>query len=116
MKDEKNSLWGKYDDLGIASIPKRHQNLSGRISYDYKNRYFIDANFGYTGSAQFKKGEQFGFFPSIAAGWVPSSYAWWTEKLPWFTFLKIRGSYGIVGNDQIVSTNDYTGQGRFPYP
>ncbi len=115
MKDEKNSLWGKYDDLGIASIPKRHQNLSGRISYDYKNRYFIDANFGYTGSAQFKKGEQFGFFPSIAAGWVPSSYAWWTEKLPWFTFLKIRGSYGIVGNDQIVSTNDYTGQGRFPY-
>ena len=41
---------------------------------------------GYTGSAQFKKGEQFGFFPSIAAGWVPSSYAWWTEKLPWFTF------------------------------
>ena len=38
-----------------------------------KNRYFIDANFGYTGSAQFKKGEQFGFFPSIAAGWVPLS-------------------------------------------
>ena len=36
MKDEKNSLWGKYDDLGIASIPKRHQNLSGRISYDLK--------------------------------------------------------------------------------
>ena len=82
---------------------------------DYKNRYFIDANFGYTGSAQFKKGERFGFFPSIAVGWVPSSYNWWSEKLPWFTFLKFRGSYGIVGNDQIVAVNDYTGVGRFPY-
>ena len=115
MKDEKDSQWGAIDDLGISSIPKRHQNLSGRISYDYKNRYFIDANFGYTGSAQFKKGERFGFFPSIAAGWVPSSYNWWSEKLPWFTFLKFRGSYGIVGNDQIVAVNDYTGVGRFPY-
>ena len=115
MKDEKDSQWGAIDDLGISSIPKRHQNLSGRISYDYKNRYFIDANFGYTGSAQFKKGERFGFFPSIAVGWVPSSYNWWSEKLPWFTFLKFRGSYGIVGNDQIVAVNDYTGVGRFPY-
>ena len=71
MKDEKDSQWGAIDDLGISSIPKRHQNLSGRISYDYKNRYFIDANFGYTGSAQFKKGERFGFFPSIAVGCLP---------------------------------------------
>ncbi len=53
--------------------------------------------------------------PSIAVGWVPSSYNWWSEKLPWFTFLKFRGSYGIVGNDQIVAVNDYTGVGRFPY-
>ncbi len=36
MKDEKDSQWGAIDDLGISSIPKRHQNLSGRISYDYK--------------------------------------------------------------------------------
>ena len=43
------------------------------------------------------------------------SYNWWSEKLPWFTFLKFRGSYGIVGNDQIVAVNDYTGVGRFPY-
>lgn len=72
MKDEKNSLWGKYDDLGIASIPKRHQNLSGRISYDYKNRYFIDANFGYTGSAQFKKeNSSVSFLPLPQDGFLP---------------------------------------------
>lgn len=77
------------------------QNLSGRVSYGYNNCYFIDANFGYTGSAQFEKGKRFGFFPSIAVGWVPTSYNWVNEAIPWLSFLKFRGSYGQVGNDQI---------------
>lgn len=72
MKDEKDSQWGAIDDLGISSIPKRHQNLSGRISYDYKNRYFIDANFGYTGSAQFKKAnDSVSFLPLLSDGFLP---------------------------------------------
>lgn len=109
MEDYKDSQWKQDDNgLGINTIPQRRQNLSGRLSYGYKNCYFIDANFGYTGSAQFKKGERFGFFPSIAAGWVPTAYKWLNDKLPWLTFLKFRGSYGLAGNDQI-------GGGRFPY-
>lgn len=104
MEDVKNSR-----DKGITeSIPFRRQNLSGRLSYGYNNCYFIDANFGYTGSVQFKKGERYGFFPSIAFGWVPTAYKWVNEKLPWVSFFKIRGSYGLSGNDRI-------GGGRFPY-
>ena len=107
MEDTKGTNWGN-DAMGINAIPARRQNLSGRLHYGYKDTYFIDANFGYTGSAQFKKGDRFGFFPSIAAGWIPSNYQWFKDAMPWFSFLKIRGSYGLSGNDQITGT-------RFPY-
>lgn len=107
MEDEKGTNWGN-DPMGINAIPARRQNLSGRLHYGYKDTYFVDANFGYTGSAQFKKGERFGFFPSMALGWVPSNYEWFQKAMPWFTFLKIRGSYGLAGNDRITGT-------RFPY-
>ncbi len=107
MEDAQGSDWGN-DALGINAIPARRQNLSGRLSYGYNDCYFIDANFGYTGSAQFKKGDRFGLFPSIAAGWIPTAYDWFTKTFPWISFLKFRGSYGLAGNDQI-------GGGRFPY-
>lgn len=107
MEDIVDGRW-EFDQLGINSIPSRRQNVSGRLSYGYNNTYFIDANFGYTGSSQFKKGERFGFFPSLALGWVPTGYTWVQENMPWLSFLKIRGSYGLAGNDQITNA-------RFPY-
>lgn len=107
MEDYQDSRW-KSDKLGINSIPERRQNVSGRLSYGYRSTYFIDANFGYTGSSQFKKGQRFGFFPSIAVGWVPTSYEWVSENMPWLSFFKLRGSYGTAGNDRISGS-------RFPY-
>ncbi len=104
MEDAKGSGWSG----SINSIPERRQNLSGRINYGYRDTYFIDANFGYTGSAQFKTGQQYGFFPSLALGWVPTGYQWVKDKMPWLKFLKLRASYGLAGNDRI-------GGGRFPY-
>jgi TonB-linked SusC/RagA family outer membrane protein len=69
----------------------------------------VDVNFGYTGSENFQPGKQYGFFPSIAAGWVPSSYKFVKDNLSWVDFLKIRASYGSVGNDRLA------GNRRFPY-
>jgi TonB-linked SusC/RagA family outer membrane protein len=69
----------------------------------------IELNFGYTGSENFQPGDQYGFFPSIAGGWVPTQYEFIKENLPWLDFLKIRASYGSVGNDRI------TGDRRFAY-
>jgi tonB-linked outer membrane protein, susC/ragA family len=108
MEDAKGSEWGNGDALGIAAIPKRRQNVSGRLSWGYNSTYFVDANFGYTGSDLFPKGERFGFFPSVAVGWAPTSYKWVQEHLPFVNFFKIRGSYGLAGNDNIANT-------RFPY-
>ena len=108
MEDTKGSEWGNGDALGIAAIPKRRQNVSGRLSWGYNSTYFVDANFGYTGSDLFPKGERFGFFPSVAVGWAPTSYKWVQKHLPFVNFFKIRGSYGLAGNDNIANT-------RFPY-
>lgn len=108
MEDAKGSEWGNGDALGIAAIAKRRQNVSGRLSWGYNSTYFVDANFGYTGSDLFPKGERFGFFPSIAVGWAPTSYKWVQKHLPFVNFFKIRGSYGLAGNDNIANT-------RFPY-
>ena len=110
MEDTKGSKWGNGDALGIAAIPKRRQNVSGRLSWGYNSTYFVDANFGYTGSDIFPKGERFGFFPSIAVGWAPTSYKWVQKHLPFVNFFKIRGSYGVAGNDQIADKDS-----RFPY-
>lgn len=92
----------------INSIPKRYQAISGRATYAFKDTYFLEGNIGYTGSENFRPGEQFGWFPSIAAGWVPTQYKWVQDNLSAMNFFKIRGSYGQVGNDQISSR-------RFPY-
>ena len=92
----------------MYAIPIRYQGLSGRITYGFKDTDFMDANIGYTGSENFQSGHRFGFFPSVGLGWVPTSYNWVHEKMPWLSFLKIRASYGSVGNDRL--TNE-----RFPY-
>lgn len=92
----------------MSAIPKRYQGISARLTYGYKDTYMIDVNFGYTGSENFRKGEQFGFFPAVAVGWIPTNYSWMKRNLPFISYLKLRASYGTVGNDRISDD-------RFPY-
>lgn len=105
MSDQKNT---RDIEDSMSAIPKRYQGLSGRLTYGFRDTYFIDANFGYTGSENFQPGKQFGFFPSGAVGWVPTNYEFMKRTAPWLDFLKIRFSYGQVGNDRISNK-------RFPY-
>lgn len=104
MQDYQTSTAGDE----ISSIPERYQALSGRLTYSYDDTYFIEGNIGYTGSENFKPGEQFGIFPAVALGWVPTQYAVVQQVVPFVNFFKIRASYGEVGNDRI-------GGRRFPY-
>jgi TonB-linked SusC/RagA family outer membrane protein len=93
----------------LAALPIRYQGVSSRFTYGFHDTYLLDVNFGYTGSENFQPGTQYGFFPSAAVGWVPTQYGFVTEKMPWLDFLKIRFSYGSVGNDRI------SGNRRFAY-
>lgn len=93
----------------LTAIPKRYVALSSRLTYSYKDTYFSEFNLGYTGSEAFEKGHRFGLFPAISGGWIPSQYEFVKKALPFLTYLKFRGSYGIVGNDRV------SGSTRFPY-
>jgi len=84
----------------ISSLPFRLQGLVGRLSYSYQSKYFLEFNAGYNGSENFAKGHRFGFFPAVAAGWIVSQEPFFKDNDA-IQYLKVRGSYGLKGNDQI---------------
>lgn len=89
------------------SLPARNIGLSGRFTYAYDSRYFVEANFGYNGSERFAKDERFGFFPSIGAGWMMSEEKFWGQNLKnVVNKVKLKGTYGLVGNDNIGERKD----------
>lgn len=83
----------------IDNIPFRRQGLASRVTYDYDSRYLLEFNGGYNGSENFPAGKRYGFFPSGAFGWIVSNEKFWNKSV--ISSLKLRGSYGKVGNDQI---------------
>lgn len=85
----------------INSLPKRKQGLAGRLSYAYDGKYMAEVNMGYNGSENFAKGHRWGFFPSIALGYNISEESFFEPLRKVITSMKLRGSWGLVGNDQI---------------
>lgn len=81
-----------------TDIPRGYLGLVGRLTYDYKNKYMFDFNIGYNGSENFASNKRYGTFPAFSVGWVLSEESF-MKKLPFVNFLKLRASYGIVGND-----------------
>jgi TonB-linked SusC/RagA family outer membrane protein len=86
-----------------ASLPYRNVGLAGRATYSYDKRYFFEMNFGYNGSERFDKSHRFGFFPSVGGGWSVSNESFWASMKDKIQKVKLRGSYGVVGNDAIGS-------------
>lgn len=78
---------------------KTRQAVVGKINYDYKGRYMVDFSFRYDGCSSFPKGSRWGFFPSVSAGWRVSEEAFMKEWVPFLSNLKIRASYGEMGDD-----------------
>ena len=90
----------KPDNL-LSSLPRRKQGIAARLSYAYDDRYLAEVNFGYNGSENFAKNNRFGFFPSIALGYNISQEKFWEPISNVISHFKLRGSYGLVGNDGI---------------
>ncbi len=88
------------------SLPSRNAGLSGRFTYGYDKRYFTEFNFGYNGSERFYKTHRWGFFPSAGVAWVISNEPWFKSLNKYVHNLKLRASYGLVGNDNIGSSSN----------
>ncbi|MGV3686535.1 MAG: SusC/RagA family TonB-linked outer membrane protein, partial [Daejeonella sp.] len=92
------------DDIQI-SLPRSFQGVSGRVTYAFKDKYLLEGNVGYNGSDRFSKGNRYALFPAGALGWVISEESFVKNNVKWLDFLKVRGSYGEIGNDQIAGFN-----------
>ncbi|MEZ0487308.1 SusC/RagA family TonB-linked outer membrane protein [Fibrella aquatica] len=88
-------------------IPSNFQGYSGRIGYDYRDKYLFQFNAAYNGSDRFVSDKRFGFFPAVSAGWNISEEPFFKNNVTTVDFLKVRGSYGVVGNDAIGSSFSY---------
>ncbi len=89
-----------------SSLPSRNVALAGRFTYGLLQKYFAEFNFGINGSERFDPRFRWGFFPSIGAGWQVSDEPFWEGIRSYVPKFKIRGTYGLVGNDVIVSEWD----------
>ncbi len=91
----------KREEFVLGSrIPNRQEDWVSRVTYNYDSRYFVDVNGAYNGSNKFGPGYRFDFFPSTALGWMISNESFMSD-FDWLDKLKIRASYGKVGDDQI---------------
>ena len=93
------ALFNQREYVKTTAFPYHSQGVVGRVTYDYKHKYLFECNLGYTGSEQFSPENRYGFFPSVAVGWVPSQEGWWKRAMPWWSKLKFRYSDGLVGSD-----------------
>ncbi|WP_303208511.1 TonB-dependent receptor [Bacteroides oleiciplenus] len=94
---------------GNEALPYKNQGLAGRVTYAFRDTYFAEVNVGYNGSENFARGHRFGFFPAGAVGWMVSNEKWFEPITKVVDMLKLKASYGLVGND------DIGGQRRWVY-
>lgn len=83
-----------------TEIPTGYVGLVSRVTYDYNTKYLFEFNVGYNGSENFMSDKRYGLFPAVSAGWVVSQENF-MKNIPFINYLKMRASYGIVGNDKI---------------
>ncbi len=113
-----NRTFGKHDIkfstrvsranyASFGSLDVRREGWSNRLSYNYIERYFVDLTASYAGSENFAPDSRYGFFPAASAGWIISDEDFMKGSTSFLDFLKIRGSYGLVGNDAIGSARRF---------
>nr|WP_240163904.1 TonB-dependent receptor [Spirosoma taeanense] len=88
------------DNAGGA-FNRARLNYFGRIAYNYKEKYLFEFLSRYDGSDIFPEATRYGFFPGVMAGWVVSEENFWKNSVPAVNYLKLRASFGQLGNDQI---------------
>jgi TonB-linked SusC/RagA family outer membrane protein len=118
--NEYNSLWGRKNKLVTGNVPsistatgehyvddsKSHwatQGYFGRLTYNFDEKYLFEVNARYDGSSKFAEDSRWGFFPSVSAGYNISKENFWSSIQPIVNTLKIRGSWGSLGNQNVAN-------------
>lgn len=102
MKGSQSSADGDLQQ----SLPFRNLGVSGRLTYNYDKRYYAEFDFGYNGSERFAANHRYGFFPSYGVAWTISNEKFFESLKTVVTNLRLRATYGLIGNDAIGSADD----------
>tara|TARA_R110002050_G_scaffold207382_1_gene343512 strand:+ start:116 stop:3415 length:3300 start_codon:yes stop_codon:yes gene_type:complete len=95
----------EYRDNSGKALENAYRSVFGRAMYNYDNRYFVQGNVRYDGSSRFHEDYRWGVFPSASVGWLISEESF-MQDINWLSYLKLRSSYGALGNERI---------GNYPY-
>ncbi len=94
-------------DALYTLVPRGYVGFCGRVAYDYNNKYMAEFNVGYNGSENFAPDRRFAIFPAGSVGWVVSEEKFWEPIKEVFSFMKVRYSVGLVGNDRCSTRFGY---------
>jgi TonB-linked SusC/RagA family outer membrane protein len=86
-------------DGALVAVPQKFQGVSGKIGYDYKQKYLLEFNVAYNGTDRFAANHRFGYFPALSVGYNLVKEKFFADKFPVFSLFKLRASYGLVGSD-----------------
>ena len=105
-----------YRDNSGNAEEYAYRSLFGRVTYNYDNRYLLQANFRRDGSSRFAPESRWANFPSFSAGWILSEEQFMKNlNWDWLSYLKLRGSWGTLGNERITDINNNDKQNYYPY-
>jgi TonB-linked SusC/RagA family outer membrane protein len=86
-------------DASLVGVPQKFRGISGKVSYDYAQKYLAEINLAYNGTDRFAANHRYGMFPAISLGYNLAKEKFFSDALPTFSLFKLRGSYGLVGSD-----------------
>ncbi|MES2060458.1 MAG: SusC/RagA family TonB-linked outer membrane protein [Bacteroidota bacterium] len=107
---------GTIDGISNSYLQYKYVSVFGRANYNINDKYIINASIRRDGSSRFGPGNQFGTFGAVGAAWLFAQEDWFKKMLPFISYGKLRGSYGIVGNDQIADyqyLSTYSNSGQY---
>ena len=110
-----NSATASNSNATYNFVPTNFRGFTGRVGYDYKQKYLVEFNAGYNGSDRFAKAKRFGFLPAASAGWNIAEEKFFKDNVKFVNRLKIRGSYGLVGNDKLGNGFSYFYQQQYNF-
>lgn len=111
-------LYNRRSYVSGGALPRNYIGLTGRVGYDFKQRYMVEFNVARNGNDMFQKGERYGIFPAISIGWNLAEESFFKKLFPNIDLFKVRGSYGLVGTDnkvnKPVTEQEYSSSGGGP--
>lgn len=101
-----------FNPIGSVRFDYNRKSVSSRVSYDFRRRYLADLVLNYSGNVRFAEKHRYGFFPALSAGWIISEENFMKGVKP-VGYLKLRGSYGLTGNDNLFNARLYGWQSLY---